>query len=107
MENPFYEQYLQLRLLPDEITRSHYSYVSGHSSSFFALITPLMLYSKKKGIKIGLFLWAAYHSFTRVYVAAHFPFCALMGSLTGLIYGVIVYNMFYHVQNIGKKRKRD
>ncbi len=98
-ESPYYEQYLQLRTISDEIVRSHYSYVSGHSSTFFAFLTPAILYSKKKYVKGGLFLWAAYHSFTRVYLAAHFPYCAFMGSLMGITYGIIVYHMFYISNN--------
>ncbi|GAB4327370.1 MAG: hypothetical protein Kow0069_34240 [Promethearchaeota archaeon] len=73
----------QLRLVLDEVVRDGFSYPSGHSAALFALTTPVVLKAKRVGHKVAGFAWAALHAFSRVYLAAHFPFCALMGSLLG------------------------
>ena len=79
-----------LRKIPGEIVESGYSYVAGHSSAFFAMVTPLMWYVSRMEIKVMLFLWAIIHALSRVYLAAHFPFCSLMGSGLGFLMAAVV-----------------
>jgi undecaprenyl-diphosphatase len=83
-----------IRMVADEIVRGGYSYVAGHSSVFFAMITPLMLFVSRKWVKAGLFIWAMVHAFTRVYLAAHFPFCSLMGAALGFSMATLVVKTF-------------
>jgi undecaprenyl-diphosphatase len=78
----------------DEIVKGSYSYYSGHSSGLFAALTPLMWAVKKRSTKALLFAWAALHAFSRIYLAAHFPFCVLIGSLAGFFLGTIVIMVF-------------
>ncbi len=85
----------QLRTIADEIVRGGHSYVSGHSSSLFALLTPLFWALTNRYIRAGLLVWAALHAFTRVYVAVHFPYCCLMGSLLGFAIGTLVFHLLW------------
>ena len=91
---PFAEAYVPLnsglRKIPGEVVESGYSYVAGHSSAFFAMVTPLMWYVSRMEIKVMLFLWAIIHALSRVYLAAHFPFCSLMGSGLGFLMAAVV-----------------
>lgn len=84
----------QIRQVPDETVSSGYSYVAAHASIFFAMITPLIWFVKNKYVMIGLILWASIHAFTRVYLAAHFPYCALMGSALGFAMATLVIKIF-------------
>lgn len=83
-----------IRQVPDATTRSGFSYVSGHSSSLFALLTPLAWGARHRGLKAAGFGYAGFHAFTRVYLAAHFPYCALMGSLLGFLVGTLLVVIF-------------
>ena len=83
-----------IREVADEIVRTGYSYVAGHSSVFFAMITPMIWFVSNKQVKLYLFLWASVHAFTRVYLAAHFPYCALMGAVLGFSMATLVTKIF-------------
>ena len=72
-----------LRAVAGELVVWGGSYVSGHATVFFAMITPILCFTSDSKIKAGLFLWALLHSFTRVYFASHFPYDSLMGSMLG------------------------
>ena len=95
---PLWEGYAgyneEIRELADEIVRTGYSYVAGHSSVFFAMITPMIWFVSNKQIKLYLFLWASAHAFTRVYLAAHFPYCSLMGAVLGFSMATLVTKVF-------------
>lgn len=83
-----------VRLIDDEIVRSGPSYISGHASSLFALVTPLCWAARRRRTKAALWGWAALHAYSRVYTAAHFPYCAFMGSLFGWTVATLVYMSF-------------
>jgi membrane-associated phospholipid phosphatase len=72
-----------LRVVPDEYVRHGSSYVSGHAASLFALLTPFAWAVRRTSLRVALFAWATLHAVSRVYVAAHYPYCAFMGSFLG------------------------
>ena len=84
-----------LRRVADETVLSGLSFPSGHSAGLFVILTPLMLFSNKKQKKIALFCIAALHSFSRVYLAAHFPLDVIFGSLAGFVVAFIVYQVLF------------
>jgi membrane-associated phospholipid phosphatase len=84
-----------IRIFPDEVVKGSFSYFSGHSSGLFAVVTPFAWFSKSKSSRIFLWIWAGLHAFSRVYLAAHFPLCILIGSLSGFIAGTVCYWLFY------------
>jgi membrane-associated phospholipid phosphatase len=79
-----------LRILPDEYVRHGNSYVSGHASGLFALLTPLAWFVRSKATRAALFTWATVHAWTRLYLAVHFPLCVVMGSFLGFAIGSLV-----------------
>ena len=79
-----------LRIVADEVVQGGHSYVSGHSSAFFAMITPMMYFVDKKQIKMGLMIWASVHAFSRIYLAAHFPYDSMMGGILGFSMATLV-----------------
>jgi len=84
----------EVRKIKDEVVCGGPSYISGHASSLFALLTPTFWAVRRKRVKAGLFGWASVHAYTRVYTAAHFPYCAFMGSLFGFAVGTLVFMLF-------------
>jgi membrane-associated phospholipid phosphatase len=79
-----------LHIVEDEYVRHGTSYVSGHAAALFAMLTPLMWAVRRPVLKVALFSWAVLHALSRVYVAAHYPYCALMGSFLGFAIATLV-----------------
>lgn len=92
---PLHESYQEwngaVRILKDEIVRGSYSYISGHASSFFTLLGLYFWVFRHRGIRAALLGWAAFHAYTRVYTAAHFPYCTIMGSLFGFAVATMIW----------------
>jgi undecaprenyl-diphosphatase len=65
--------------------RSSYGFVSGHAANSFALATFLSLIFRNKWATIGLFIWAAMVSFSRVYLGVHYPGDVLGGAVLGVL----------------------
>ncbi|MFC1579529.1 phosphatase PAP2 family protein [Thermodesulfobacteriota bacterium] len=90
-----YNLYAQgIRIVADEGVQGGHSYVASHSAVFFAMITPLFYFISKKSLRAGLILWALVHAFSRVYLAAHFPYCSVMGAALGFSMGTLVFRTF-------------
>lgn len=95
---PLHESYAPwneaIRILPDEVVRGSYSYISGHASSFFALVTAFAWAFKSWKVRTVLWGWAAFHAFNRIYTAAHWPYDTILGALFGFIVASMVYFIF-------------
>lgn len=85
---------MALRIIADEVVRGGHSYVASHSAIFFAMITPLIWFTPNRGFKAVLLFWGLFHAFTRVYLAAHFPYDSLMGGILGFSMGTVVVKSF-------------
>lgn len=81
----------QVRTIPDEVLRGRNSFPSGHTSGTFALITPLFWYTRNRKARTGLLGLGVLQGFSRVYTAAHFPFCCLMAGVMGFLNGTIIF----------------
>lgn len=71
-----------------------YGFVSSHAANSFALITFLSLFFRKKGIAIGLYFWASFVCYSRVYGGVHYPFDIVGGMMLGIFFGIIVYKFY-------------
>lgn len=83
-----------VRIIPDEVLRGNNSFPSGHTSGTFSLLTPIFWYTRDRRVKGGLAGWAVLQGLTRVYTAAHFPFCCLMGGVLGFATGTLIFFIF-------------
>lgn len=91
----------QIRILSDEVVRGSYSYFSGHTSSFWALTMIYFWLFRSWKIRIGLVLWALFHGYTRLYTAAHFPYCVFMATFFAIPVTSLIYYCFWnhcHIQ---------
>jgi membrane-associated phospholipid phosphatase len=84
----------KVRIIPDEVLRGKNSFPSGHTSGTFGLLTPLFWYVRNPKGRAAILGWGGLQGFARVYTAAHFPFCVLMGAFLGFSFGTIIYFAF-------------
>jgi len=80
-----------VRPIPDELLRGKNSFPSGHTSGTFGLLTPLFWYVRGRRGRAALFGWGCLQGLARVYTAAHFPFCVLMGGFLGFSIGTLIF----------------
>ncbi len=81
-----------IRQLPDEVVRGSYSYISGHTSSFWAQTFIFFWLIKSWRFRAPLLALGVFHGYTRLYTAAHFPYCVIMATF----FAVMVTSVLYH-----------
>ncbi|MBC3785616.1 phosphatase PAP2 family protein [Spirosoma utsteinense] len=95
---PCHVEALQKLIHPVLDCGGQYGFVSSHAATTFALATTLWLLLGRQHPWIRLtFLWAAFVSYSRIYVAAHYPLDVLAGTGVGVLSAVIcvtLYNEF-------------
>jgi undecaprenyl-diphosphatase len=74
--------------------RSSYSFVSGHSTTSFAMSTFFILLLKNhyKYIRF-LLIWPMLFAYSRVYLGVHFPLDIFTGMYLGLFEGILFYTI--------------
>ncbi len=73
-----------------------YGFVSSHAANTFALAMLLFLFFKNK-IKYfgpGIFFWAAFVSYSRMYNGLHYPADIAVGAILGMGIGVVVFKLY-------------
>jgi undecaprenyl-diphosphatase len=77
-----------------------YGFVSSHASTSFSVATimTLVLGASYPAVR-WLFLWAAFFSFTRIYLGVHFPGDVLGGAIIGILSAWIAYKFMFWVKN--------
>ena len=83
-----------------------YGFVSSHAATTFALATTLWLLLGKQypWVKWG-FLWAAIVSYSRIYVAAHYPLDVLAGVGVGVLSALLCVFIFHAWQHYSHERR--
>ena len=73
---------------------SSFSFVSGHSTTSFA-VTTFMVLTLKKFYKHPhlLLIWPVLFAYSRIYVGVHFPIDIFVGMLLGILEGLIFYRI--------------
>ncbi len=76
---------------PIELKLGTNSFPSGHTSTAFSMMIPLIIYVKPKWLKAGFLIYACLQGLSRVWLGAHFPVDVLMGAFFGILIGVIFF----------------
>jgi undecaprenyl-diphosphatase len=74
-----------------------FGFMSSHAANSVALAVFLLLAlpaGRFRGLKAGVFLWAALLSYSRVYLAAHYPSDVACGWLVGALLGWLAAQLF-------------
>lgn len=76
--------------------RNSYSFISGHSTTSFAMSTffILLLKNKYKYIRF-LLIWPMLFAYSRVYLGVHFPLDIFTGMYIGLFEGIVFYYLTF------------
>ena len=90
----------QIRIIPDEVVRGSYSYISGHTSSFWAQTIIFFMLIKSLRFRIPLLLLGLFHGYTRIYTAAHFPYCVMMATFFGIAVTALIYHCFWNHKHL-------
>ena len=71
-----------------------FSFVSGHSTTSFA-VTTFMILTLRSYYKYPflLLIWPILFAYSRIYIGVHFPIDIFMGMLLGIIEGLIFYKI--------------
>jgi undecaprenyl-diphosphatase len=73
---------------------SLYGFVSSHAANTFGLAILSSLIVKRTPYTIGIILWAAIVSYSRVYLAAHYPLDVICGAALGIVIAVLIYQLW-------------
>lgn len=76
-----------------------YGFVSSHAANTFAFATFLTLYYRKIVISISIFAWAAIVSYSRIYMAVHYPGDILGGMILGIVCGFGMFRLFTYLHS--------
>lgn len=76
-----------------------YTFPSGHSATAYSIFLYLSFLTRNQWMKFTLFLIAFSVSYSRIYLAAHFPADAVAGSLIAVTITILCYSVSRQIQN--------
>lgn len=91
---PCFEPLLDGRIRFNQENIASFGFFSGHACNTFGLATVTALLFRRWGWSLFIYIWAAAVSFSRIYLARHYPLDILCGALAGIIIAVGVYYLW-------------
>mgnify|MGYP006116766403 CR=1 FL=1 len=90
-----------IRYLEEVDCGGYYGFISGHASNSAAMVTFLLLAftNIRKFFRYILVFWVLLVSYSRIYLAKHYPFDVVFGILFGCLMGLVIfktYNVYFN-----------
>jgi len=84
----------------------NYGFASSHAANTFGIAMFLSCLLRKGKPWINwLFLWAAFVSYTRIYLGVHYPGDILVGALIGILFGWLVFKLYLRIIILIERRR--
>ena len=80
-----------------------YGFISSHAANTFGVAVFLSFLFSRKWITAGLLVWAAFVSYSRIYLGVHYPGDVLAGAIVGAGMGSAVWFVASKILNKSKK----
>ena len=94
----YFMDFESLNLIPDLYYSSSFSFPSGHTATAFAVFTFLALLTKNRLLQLFYLLLAVIIGISRVYLLQHFLVDVAVGSLLGVICGLVSYFVIVKIE---------
>ena len=83
-----------------------YGFASSHAANTFGIAMFMScLFRKDKPWINLLFIWAAFVSYTRIYLGVHYPGDIFVGALIGVLFGWLVYKLYMGTRILIEKQR--
>jgi len=83
-----------------------FGFASSHAANTFGVATFFfLLFRNTKPLVIWLFVWAAFMTYTRIYLGVHYPGDVLVGAFVGMICGWASFKLSEWLRNWDEKRR--
>ena len=84
----------------------NFGFASSHAANTFgvAMFLTCLLMPEKRWI-VWLFVWAAFVSYTRIYLGLHYPGDILVGALVGVLFGWLVFKIHQRTKTLIENRR--
>lgn len=76
-----------------------YGFVSSHAANTFAFAMFTALFFRKRLLSFFIFFWAAFVSYSRIYLGVHYTGDILCGALLGVLIGLVIYKLYKLTDN--------
>jgi len=76
-----------------------FGFVSSHAANTFGVSVFLSMLYKNRWATIGLLIWAAFVSYSRIYLGVHYPADVLVGALLGSAVGYGLWHLANRLMN--------
>lgn len=81
-----------------------YGFISSHAANSFGAAFFLSLLFRHKGFTWTVMLWAAINSYSRIYLGVHYPGDILAGTLSGFVWGGLVWYIYTALRTAMNKK---
>jgi len=74
-----------------------FGFISSHAANTFGMSVFLSLALKERWLGISLICWAAFVSYSRIYLGVHYPFDILAGAAWGVLIAYGMYRLYRYL----------